>query len=149
MLFSVRFFLIADTDMKKKIVQFGCAIFGATAGAVLFVLLWPSIDRFFYEFFGMVLQSVGSHTPSLSLLYVFIPGIAAVCTAACNKIFYRESGAAFFLRILVSCMLIGGTLSLLAVHIASGAVAAVLVAGCMGLAAVLGGTVNRLPGRQA
>ncbi len=134
-------FPLVDTDMKKKLFQFGCAVFGAFAGAVLFVLLWPHIARFFHESLDMVLQKPGSHIPSLCLIWVFIPFAAAVCTAACNKIFYREGG---FLPVLASCILIGGTLSLLAVQIAAGAVAAVVIACVMGLAAVLGGSFRRL-----
>ena len=135
--------------MKKTIFQFGSALPGAVAGGVLFALLWEHIDRFFYDVLGVVLQCDGCHTASLCLLYVFIPVCAAVCISAFNKIFYHESGFHLFLRSLAACVLIGGTLSLLAVQIAGGAVAAVLIACSMGLAAVLGCGFFNLPDRQS
>ncbi|MBN2109094.1 MAG: hypothetical protein JW832_16830 [Deltaproteobacteria bacterium] len=130
--------------MKKKAVQFGGALFGACAGAVLYVLVWGYIDRFFYDVFGIVLQCDGCHGPSLSLIYGFIPVAAAVCSTACSAVFFREGGWALFARCLAACTVVGGTLSLGAVYVAAGGVAAVLVACSMGLAALLAGACPRV-----
>jgi hypothetical protein len=135
--------------MKKRIFQFGIALLGAAAGGAAFALLWQHIDRFFYDAFGIVLQCDGCHTASLSLLYGFIPVSAGACCAAFNKIFYREGGWPLLFCSLAACVLIGGTLSLLAVQIARGAVAAVLIACSMGISAVLGIAMCNLPVRQS
>lgn len=131
--------------MKKKAVQFVGALIGAFAGAVLYVLLWKHIDRFFYDTFGIVLQCDGCHGPSLSLIYGFIPVAAAVCSAACSTLVFRDGGWALLGRSLAACIMIGGTLSLGAVYVAAGAVAAVLVACSMGLAALIAGAFPRRP----
>lgn len=134
--------------MKKKISQFCAALLGAVAGGVLYALLWQYIDRFFYDTFGIIIQCDDCHTASLSLLYGFIPVAAAVCIATFNKILYREGGVAMFLRCLAACVLLGGTLSVLAVQIAAGAIAALLIACSVGLSAVLGCNFCKLPDRR-
>ena len=124
--------------MKKIVAQFLAASAGSVAGGVLYAFLWPRIDRFFYDAFGIVLQCDGCLTPSLSLLYVFVPCTAAFFIFVLTRLFDKSCGCACLLGALLSSVCIGGTISLLAVQIANGMIAAVLVTCITGLAATAG-----------
>ncbi len=129
--------------IKKSAIQFASACIGAAVGGLAFAFLWPRIDRFFYNAFGIVLECDGCHTASLCLLYIFIPGFAAAFQTACEKVVCGAAGFFVFFRNLAACTALGGTLSLFAVQIASGAAAACLVACCMGISAIAGSVVPR------
>jgi|GEM_PF-2826911 len=124
--------------MKKIVLQFLVAAAGAVAGGSAFALLWPHIDRFFYDAFGIVLQCDGCHTEALSLLYVFVSCTAAVFVFVYTRLLYKSCGFVCLLGSLLSSVCIGGTISLLAVQIANGLIAAVLVAGSIAVAATAG-----------
>jgi hypothetical protein len=124
--------------MKKIVVQFFAAVAGSVAGGFFYALLWPYVDRFFYDAFGIVLQCDGCLAPSLSLLYVFVPCTAAIFVCACTRLFYKSCGCVCLLGSLLSSVCIGGTIALLAVQIANGLSAAVLVAGSIAIAATAG-----------
>ncbi len=125
-------------SMKKTVVQFLAAAAGSVAGGFFYACLWPHIDRFFYEAFGIILQCDGCMAPSLSLLYVFAPCTAAFFVCVSTRLFSASCGFACLLGSLLSSVCIGGTISLLAVQMASGMTAAVLVAGSVALAATAG-----------
>ena len=113
--------------MKKVFLQFSAAAAGAAAGAAAFALLWQHIDRFFYVTLGIDIHCDGCHTEALSLLYVFVPCTAALFVFVCTRMLYKSRGIACLLKALSGSVCIGGTLSLLAVQMADGAIAAVLV----------------------
>ncbi len=124
--------------MKKIVVQFFAAAAGSVAGGFFYAFLWPHIDRFFYDAFGIILQCDGCLTPSLSLLYVFAPCTAAFFVFVYTRLFHTSCGFVCLLGSLLSSVCIGGTISLLAVQISNGMNAAVLVAGSTALAATAG-----------
>ena len=124
--------------MKKVFLQFSAAAAGAAAGAVAFALLWQYIDRFFYVTLGLDIHCDGCHTEALSLLYAFIPFTAALFVYVFTRLFYKSGDFFCLLGALLGSVCIGGTLCLLAVQIARGAVAAMLVACIMGAAATAG-----------
>ena len=125
-------------SMKKIVAQFLAAAAGSVAGGFFYAFLWPHIDRFFYDAFGIVLQCDGCLFPSLSLLYVFVPCTAAVSVCVYTRLFYKSRGFVCLLGSLLSSVCIGGTISLLAVQIANGLIAAVLVACSIAVAATAG-----------
>lgn len=124
--------------MKKIVVQFFAAASGSVAGGFFYAFFWSHIDRFFYDAFGIVLQCDGCLAPSLSLLYIFIPCTAAFFVFFSTRFFYTSCGFFCLLGSLLSSVCIGGTISLLAVQITNGVVAAVLVAGSIAGAATAG-----------
>ncbi len=124
--------------MKKNFVQFLAAAAGAVAGGAAFAVLWPHIDRFFYVTLGIDIQCDGCHTEALSLLYMFVPCAAALFVFICTRILYKSGGIVCLLKALAGSVCIGGTLCLLAVQIAQGEVAAVLVV-CITAAAATAG----------
>lgn len=69
---------------------------------------------------------------------MFVPCTAAFFVFAYTRLFYKSCGFACLLGALLSSVCIGGTLSLLAVQIANGLSAAVLVAGSIAVAATAG-----------
>jgi hypothetical protein len=125
-------------SMKKTVTQFLAAAAGSVSGGIFYAFLWPFIDRFFYDAFGIVLQCDGCLAPSLSLLYVAIPCTAAVFVCVYTRVFFKSRGFVCLRGALLSSVCIGGTISLLAVQIASGLTAAVLVACTTGAAATAG-----------
>jgi len=124
--------------MKKIVVQFFAAASGSVVGGFFYAFLWSHIDRFFYDAFGIVLQCDGCLAPSLSLLYIFIPCTAAFFVFFSTRFFYTSCGFYCLLGSLLSSVCIGGTISLLAVQITNGMVAAVLVACSIAGAATAG-----------
>ena len=124
--------------MEKVFFQFLAAAAGAAAGAAAFAFLWNHIDRFFYVSLEINIHCDGCHTEALSLLYAFIPFTAALFVCVFTRLFYKSGGFVCLLQSLLSSVCIGGTLCLLAVQIASGAVAAALVACITGAAATAG-----------
>jgi hypothetical protein len=124
--------------MKKTVVQFLAAAAGSVAGGFFYACLWPHIDRFFYDAFGIILQCDGCMAPSLSLLYVFAPCTAAFFVFVATRLFFASCGLSCLAGSLLSSVCIGGTVSLLAVQMANGMTAAVLVAGSVALAATAG-----------
>jgi hypothetical protein len=124
--------------MKKTAAQFLAAAAGSFAGGVFYAFLWQHIDRFFYDAFGIVLQCDGCLAPSLSQLYVFVPCTAALSVFLYTRVVYAGCGFVCLPGALLSSVCIGGTISLLAVQIANGLIAAVLVACSTGAAATAG-----------
>ena len=124
--------------MKKFFLQFLTAATGAAAGGGAFVFLWRHIDRFFYITLGIELNCDGCHTEALCLLYLFVPCTAALFAFVCTRIFYKSCGIVCLLKALLGSVCIGGTLCLLAVQIAAGPVAAVLVVCIMAATATAG-----------
>jgi len=129
---------LRSKSMKKIVVQFLAAAAGSVAGGFFYVGLWPHIDRFFYDTFGIILQCDGCMGPSLSLLYVFIPCTAALFVFVSTRLFYTSCGFVCLLGSLLSSVCIGGTISLLAVQFANGMNAAVLVGGSIAVSATAG-----------
>lgn len=124
--------------MKKIFLQFLVSAAGAASGGAAFAFLWNHIDRFFYVSLGMNINCDGCHTEALSLLYAFIPFTAALFVYVFTRLFYKSGDFFCLLGALLCSVCIGGTLCLLAVQIARGAVAAMLVACIMGAAATAG-----------
>jgi hypothetical protein len=124
--------------MKRTVAQFLAAVSGSVAGGFFYAYLWPHIDRFFYDAFGIVLQCDGCLMPSLSLLYIFLPCTAAFFVFACTRFFYTSCGFTCLAGALLSSVCIGGTISLLAVQVSHGVNAAVLVAASTAIAATGG-----------
>lgn len=124
--------------MKKVLFQFIAAALGAAAGGPAFVYCWSTIDRFFYDTFGIVLWCDGCHAPAMSLLCGFIPVCAALFLILFNKAAYRQGSPRQWLAALGASVIIGGAANMLAVNFVSGAAAAMLIAAITAAAALLG-----------
>ena len=129
--------------MKRLILQFLAAAAGACAGAAAFAVLWKHVDRFFYLSLGLNIHCEDCHTEALSLLFGFMPLAAACCVFAFSRLVYKQYGLSCLLGAFLGGALIGGTICVFALKMASGAAAALVAVSVTGAAAAAGCNISR------